>query len=38
MPDFSRDYPRAYVAAPVAPANGLFTAIHWIFDRSEDLS
>lgn len=42
MPDFlhdcSRVYPRAYTAAPVAPANGLFTAINWVFDQSEDLS
>ena len=38
MPDPLRHYPRAYVAAPVAPANGLFQAIHWVFDQSEDLS
>src|SRR3712207_2018465 len=38
MSDSSRHYPRAYVAAPVAPANGLFQAIHWVFDQSEDLS
>ena len=33
-----RDRPRAYVAAPVAPANGLFQAIHWAFDQAEDLT
>ncbi|MHC5560685.1 hypothetical protein [Kocuria sp. U4B] len=38
MPDPSRTYLRAYVAAPVAPANGLFQAIHWVFDQDEDLS
>ena len=38
MPDSSLNYPRAYVAAPVAPANGLFQAINWVFDQSEDLS
>jgi hypothetical protein len=38
MPDSLHDYPRAYVAAPVAPANGLFAAINWVFDQSEDLS
>lgn len=42
MPDSlrecSRVYPRAYTSAPVAPANGLFTAINWVFDQSEDLS
>ncbi len=38
MPDSSPPYPRAYTAAPVAPANGLFQAIDWVFDQSEDLS
>lgn len=33
-----RGRPRAYVAAPVAPANGLFQAIHWAFDQAEDLT
>ena len=33
-----RDFPRAYVAAPVAAANGLFQAINWAFDQSEDLT
>lgn len=37
MPHYSRHCPRAYVAAPVAPANGLFQAITWAFDQSEDL-
>ncbi|MEX5272041.1 hypothetical protein [Kocuria sabuli] len=30
--------PRAYVAAPVAPATGLFQAINWAFDQAEDLT
>lgn len=30
--------PRAYVAAPVAPANGLFRAINWAFDQDSDLT
>lgn len=30
--------PRAYVAAPVAPANGLFQAINWAFDQAGDLA
>ena len=38
MPDSSRTYPRAYFAAPGAPANGLFTAINWGFDQDEGLS
>jgi hypothetical protein len=38
MPDSSHRYPRAYVAAPVAPANGLFQAINWAFEQSEDLT
>jgi len=37
MPDSFSVYPRAYVAAPVAPANGLFQAIHWAFGQDEDL-
>lgn len=30
--------PRAYVAAPVAPANGLFQVINWAFHQAEDLT
>lgn len=30
--------PRAYVAAPVAPAAGLFRAINWAFDQDCDLT
>lgn len=30
--------PRAYVAAPVAPANGLFQIINWAFEQAEDLT
>lgn len=30
--------PRAYVAAPVAPANGLFRVINWAFDQADDLA
>lgn len=30
--------PRAYVAAPVAPATGLFRAIDWAFDQAADLT
>lgn len=30
--------PRAYVAAPVAPANGLFRAIDWSFDQAAELT
>lgn len=30
--------PRAYVAAPVAPANGLFQVINWAFDQASDLT
>lgn len=33
-----RGRPRAYVAAPVAPANGLFQAINWAFDQAEELT
>lgn len=29
---------RAYVAAPVAPANGLFRVINWAFDQADDLT
>lgn len=38
MPVVLRDRPRACVAAPVAPANGLFQAIGWAFDQAEDLT
>ncbi|GAB2603443.1 hypothetical protein GCM10009696_06110 [Kocuria himachalensis] len=37
MPHYSRHCPRADVAAPVAPANGLFQAITWALHQSEDL-
>ena len=30
--------PRAYLAAPVAAANGLFQAINWAFDQDDDLT
>lgn len=30
--------PRAYVAAPVAPADGLFRAIDWSFDQAAELT
>jgi transposase len=30
--------PRAYVAAPVAPANGLFQVINWAFDQTGELT
>ncbi|MHC5560678.1 hypothetical protein [Kocuria sp. U4B] len=30
--------PRAYVAAPVSPANGLFRVITWAFEQAEDLT
>jgi hypothetical protein len=30
--------PRAYVASPVAPANGLFRVINWAFDQEGDLT
>lgn len=30
--------PRAYVASPVAPANGLFQVINWAFDQAGDLT
>lgn len=33
-----REHPRAYVAAPVSAANGLFQALHWAFDQAEDLT
>lgn len=33
-----RGRPRAYVAAPVAPASGLFQAINWAFDQAEELT
>ncbi|MGQ1795833.1 hypothetical protein ACT4S5_01640 [Kocuria oceani] len=32
------DRPRAYVAAPVAPATGLFRAIDWAFVQAGDLT